>query len=672
MPSRAHVLHALSLVFILGAAAFASLLIVPAAHALRLVDYSLEDYPTGVPSFDDSLRAVMAPIGADILVTEEMNPPNTSGQTYVDQFRNNVLDPINPGDWASAPFTNGNDQGNGMFYRISRVQLLGSWSFYATDVVRLINVYRVKPVGYTSGASEFRLYVIHLKAGSSSTDLSRRLTQATTIRDSMNAMPPGTQAILVGDYNMRSNQEAAFRKFVESQVNNTGRLYDPLNVADAAQTWYNNSSFATIHTQCPCVTPGTDCSSGFAGGGLDDRFDLFLPTYNFGDGQGLDILTATYKPVGNDGLHFNGNIRDLPEIPEGRTYANVLQHSSEHLPGRVDLQLPAQIGPVAALSFGSAIVGASVSLNASVPDTAQVPADSLRFTTAADPGFTAPAGPQAVAAGSAANASIGLNTATAGVKSGNLTIASNDADHPTTLVALAGTVLDHAAASLDSLVPMLADSIDFGTQTAGAFIAQDRRVHDRGYGALEARLSLNAANFAGGDGRFSIVGGFSPSLIAGVGRTLSIAFNDAGATADSEYTATLTLSSTDEPLPGTTAQPDLVISMKAQLSSGTVGVETPPPPPQFTRLYAPFPNPLSGSSTVRFDLALAAQARLEVFDLSGRRVTKLADRAFDPGRYSVRWDGRGEGGRALGPGLYFVRLSGPGIRTEAARIAIVR
>src|SRR5207244_1771034 len=105
------------------------------------------------------------------------------------------------------------------------------------DVIRLINVYRLKPVGYVSGAAEFRLYVIHLKAGSASTDQSRRLTQATTIRDSMNAMPPGTQAILVGDFNMRSNQESAYRKFVESQTSNVGRVYDPLNVVDAAQTW---------------------------------------------------------------------------------------------------------------------------------------------------------------------------------------------------------------------------------------------------------------------------------------------------------------------------------------------------------------------------------------------------------------------------------------------------
>ena len=114
-----------------------------------------------------------------------------------------------------------------------------------------------------------------------------------------------------------------------------------------------------------------------------------------------------------------------------------------------------------------------------------------------------------------------------------------------------------------------------------------------------------------------------------------------------------------------------MISLKAQLASGALGIEQLPDLPSSTRLYPPAPNPLSGTSVLRFDLARAAFARLEVFDLSGRRVSTLAARAFEPGRYSLGWDGRAEGG-TLGPGLYFVRLSGAGLRTQSARLAIVR
>jgi hypothetical protein len=70
--------------------------------------------------------------------------------------------------------------------------------------------------------------------------------------------------------------------------------------------------------------------------------------------------------------------------------------------------------------------------------------------------------------------------------------------------------------------------------------------------------------------------------------------------------------------------------------------------------------------------ARAARVRLEVFDLHGRRVATVADRAYDPGRYGIDWNGRGANGAALGAGLYFVRLSGPGLHTQSARLAIVR
>ncbi|HTM57268.1 MAG TPA: choice-of-anchor D domain-containing protein [Candidatus Udaeobacter sp.] len=649
----------------------------PAAHALRLVDYNVTNYP-GVlfPQRQPYFRTIFAPLNADIVVCQEF-----SSQAGVDSFRTNVLNVIEPGQWASATFFNGNDTDNALFYKPAKVQVVGAWAFYPDPgyLLRYDTVWRLKPVGYGSAGAEFRIYSQHAKAsqGSACTSSSPflpcetdRLNESIGLRDSMNAMPAGTAAIALGDWNFyNSSTEPGYGKLLESQTNNIGRVFDPLNPTLVTQNWHNNAAFASIHTQCPCVTCPT--GSGFSGGGLDDRFDQILPTLNFGDGQGLDIVPGSYVVVGQDGHHFNANITDPPTIPEGSAYASALWNASDHLPSRIDIQIPAQIGPVAALPFGSAIVGGVVSQNASVADTAHVPADSLRFTATADPGFTTPAAPYAVAAGSTGLVPVGLDTSSPGNKSGNLTLASNDLDQPSTLVALTGTVLAHARPSLDSLTSVLADSIDFGSQTAGSFTAQDRRVHNLGFGALQARLQLNAATFTGGDGHFSIVGGFTPLLLSGTGQTYSIAFNDAGATPDSEYTATLTFSSADEALPGATAEPDLVIGLKAQLSSGTLAVDPPQDLPQFTRLYPPSPNPLNGSSLVRFDLAKPTDARLEVFDLSGRRVSTLASRPFEPGRYGIRWNGEGQGG-ALGPGLYFVRLSGAGLRTQTARLAIVR
>ena len=187
---------------------------------------------------------------------------------------------------------------------------------------------------------------------------------------------------------------------------------------------------------------------------------------------------------------------------------------------------------------------------------------------------------------------------------------------------------------------------------------------------LVSATSIAYAQITGGDGHFSLLG-FSPVLVAGTAARWEVHFDDAGATADSTYEATLTFTSADEPLPGAAAQPDVHYLLSARVAADTI-VAVEPALPALTRLYAPMPNPLTSGSTLRFDLARMTSARLEVFDLSGRRVALLADREFTPGRYDLRWDGRGETAGPLGSGLYFVRLTTRGLPPQTVRLAVVR
>ncbi len=77
------------------------------------------------------------------------------------------------------------------------------------------------------------------------------------------------------------------------------------------------------------------------------------------------------------------------------------------------------------------------------------------------------------------------------------------------------------------------------------------------------------------------------------------------------------------------------------------------------------PNPSAGRARIdlslpgsgRRDGAVEAQARL--IDLQGRTVRVLYAGRLSRGTTSVPWDGRAEGGRALGAGIYFVRLDTP-------------
>ena len=125
-------------------------------------------------------------------------------------------------------------------------------------------------------------------------------------------------------------------------------------------------------------------------------------------------------------------------------------------------------------------------------------------------------------------------------------------------------------------------------------------------------------------------------------------------------------------------------------SPGTFLVADASTPPT-TILFQSFPNPFPNSAVglfaacIWFDVAQPGDVRLEIFDLRGRLVRRLAPSATVPsslpaGRYGrpagdapgtcderFAWDGRDEGGAFVRAGVYIYRLSAPGFQ-EAKRI----
>ncbi len=75
-------------------------------------------------------------------------------------------------------------------------------------------------------------------------------------------------------------------------------------------------------------------------------------------------------------------------------------------------------------------------------------------------------------------------------------------------------------------------------------------------------------------------------------------------------------------------------------------------------LAPPLPNPSAGGTTLRFSLPGEARVRLEILDLSGRRIAVL-DREFSAGAHEWHWDGAMDAGARCGVGLYFVRMTSP-------------
>jgi hypothetical protein len=77
------------------------------------------------------------------------------------------------------------------------------------------------------------------------------------------------------------------------------------------------------------------------------------------------------------------------------------------------------------------------------------------------------------------------------------------------------------------------------------------------------------------------------------------------------------------------------------------------------------PNPCRGTATLRFALPELAAVELDVYDVRGRRVARLAGGTRPAGIHIVTWDAR-----RLASGTYFVRLRTPAF-TRTERVVLI-
>jgi hypothetical protein len=92
------------------------------------------------------------------------------------------------------------------------------------------------------------------------------------------------------------------------------------------------------------------------------------------------------------------------------------------------------------------------------------------------------------------------------------------------------------------------------------------------------------------------------------------------------------------------------------------------PPSLGLQLLAPRPHPARASVELGFRLAEESRVTLEVFDVAGRRVARLAGgEPLPSGDHRLFWNGVGYGGRPVASGVYLVRLT-DGHRTATQRV----
>ena len=297
------------------------------AVPLRIATYNILNFPEalGLQRLDE-LRSVMYFISPDIIIVQEMQ-----SQGGVGLFLDSVVLNISS-TFSSAPFNDGPDTDNALFYRRDRVEYLGAQ--YHTTPNRDIAEYRL-----TISGTEHELYLfsVHFKASQGSTNEAIREQEATVLRERLNALPPGSNFLIAGDFNIYYSDEPAFQTLTDSLANIHGRSIDPLGLIG---NWHENSNFASAHTQS---TRTDQLPDGGATGGLDDRFDMILCSDGVMSGTGLYLIAGSYSICGNDGEHFDLAINDGSNSAVPAEIADALYWASDHLP--LSIELDYEAGP---------------------------------------------------------------------------------------------------------------------------------------------------------------------------------------------------------------------------------------------------------------------------------------------------------------------------------------
>lgn len=73
-------------------------------------------------------------------------------------------------------------------------------------------------------------------------------------------------------------------------------------------------------------------------------------------------------------------------------------------------------------------------------------------------------------------------------------------------------------------------------------------------------------------------------------------------------------------------------------------------------LYQNYPNPFNPSTSIKYDLPLAGNVRVVVYDIQGRHVRSLASGPQQAGTHTVVWNGRSDDGVTAPSGSYFCRV----------------
>lgn len=319
-----------------------------AVEKLTVMTYNLLNYRNTTSSCTSSnnnpstkeanLNTIVLYTQPDILVCQEIGGASVQP---VDQLLLNALNINGETKYSKANYKNNSSSSlvNMVYFDNTKLALSSqdiiNKDLSGNNLVRIIDVYRFyyKDPLLTKQSDTVFITVLaaHLKAGQGGSNEIQRKEATEAVMSYVQSNVSDDNVIFCGDLNVYKSQELAYQNLI-NHSNSTYNFFDPINKPGV---WHNTSTFAEYHTQSTHTIGG--CASG---GGLDDRFDhIMVSSAIMNNTDRVEYVTNSYKALGNDGLHFNQDIKNGTNNSAPSSIINALYDLSDHLPVLLELDI---------------------------------------------------------------------------------------------------------------------------------------------------------------------------------------------------------------------------------------------------------------------------------------------------------------------------------------------
>ncbi|RYM30779.1 T9SS type A sorting domain-containing protein [Brumimicrobium glaciale] len=312
-------------------------------ETLSIVSYNLLNYPDGrddcgsntiVPNRADTLKKITNYLQPDIFVACEVQT-----QAGVDAVLNDALNGNGNTNYIAATFNGSGYLHNAMFYNSDKLVLKSQHVVVSSprEIDHYILYLKDPNLNVYFDTTFIEVYMMHLKAGNSSSSEAQRDSQTQILMNYIANRPTDRNVFVCGDMNVYSSNDDGYQNMTSGSF----ALKDPINTPG---NWNNSSSYAAIHTQSTRTSANFDCGSK---GGMDDRFDQILVSQNvLNNNDNVQYQTGSYRAVGNDGNHYNSSLISGSNSIYPSNVVRALYYMSDHLPVelKVDINYPTSNG----------------------------------------------------------------------------------------------------------------------------------------------------------------------------------------------------------------------------------------------------------------------------------------------------------------------------------------